>query len=78
MTKVVAVERGHDGRVLHEVGEEFDVDLEDVRFKGSTWFVPVDQKPALKQVDPHARPPGAGPKPGSKTKANVSGVDDIA
>jgi hypothetical protein len=78
MTKVVAVERGHDGRVVREVGEEFDIDLEDARFKGSTWFAEPDKKPALKQVDPNARPPGAGPKPGSKTKANVSGVDDIA
>jgi hypothetical protein len=78
MTKVVAVERGHDGRVVHEVGETFDLDLEDPRFKGSTWFVPVDKAPAAKTVDPNARPPGAGPKPGSAKKSNASGVDDIA
>jgi hypothetical protein len=78
MTKVVALERGHDGRVVQEVGDVFDVDLDDPRFKGVTWFVPVEEAPAPKRVDPNARPAGAGPKPGSGKKSNVSGVDDIA
>ena len=78
MTKVVAIERGHDGRVIREAGEEFDVDFNDKRFVGVTWFVPKEQAPVPKAVDPHARPAGAGPKPGSGKKQNTSGVDDIA
>lgn len=62
--RVVALDRGHDGRVLREAGEEFEVD--DSRLKdGSTWFVPVAKAPKPKQVDPLAPPPGAGPKKGS-------------
>lgn len=66
-TKVVALERGHDGRVLREPGEVFDLDPADARFKGSTWFAPVDKAPkvVVKKPDPKARPLGAGPLPGS-------------
>lgn len=67
LTKVVALERGHDGRVVREPGEVFDVDLSDARYKGTTWFASLDKAPkvAPKKVDPKARPPGAGPLPGS-------------
>lgn len=68
MARVIAVERGHCGLRVREVGEEFNVDLNDPRFKGSTWFTPVEQAPAPKLVDPNAPPPGAGPKKGSRIK----------
>lgn len=76
MTKVVALEKGHDGVDIREQGEEFDVDLDDRRFAGSTWFVPVEQapKPEVKKKGPDPRPPGQGPKPGSKAKD----TDDLA
>lgn len=66
-TKVVALERGHDGRLVREPGEVFMLDTADARFKGSTWFAPVDKAPkvVVKKADPSARPPGAGPLPGS-------------
>ena len=67
MTRVIAVERGHDGRFMREPGEAFDVDLKDPKFKGSTWFVTADKaesKPP-KTADASARPPGVGPVPGS-------------
>lgn len=67
MTKVIAVERGHCGLTVREIGEEFDVDLKDPRFKGSTWFVPSDEAQSPKRVDPNAQPPGAGPKKGSRS-----------
>jgi len=69
-TKVIALERGHDGRILREPGEVFDLDVADPRFKGSTWFAPVDKAPkvVLKKADPKARPPGAGPLPGSAVR----------
>ena len=35
--KVVAVERGHDGRVIREVGDVFEVDEKRLK-DGSTWF----------------------------------------
>jgi hypothetical protein len=72
MTRVVALEKGHDGTEVREQGEEFDVDLDDPRFKGSTWFVPLDKAPKAeaKKKGPDPRPPGAGPKPGSKAKAD--------
>lgn len=78
--RVVAIERGHDGRELREIGEEFDVadDLFEVVKKdnvericvkdGSTWFVPVDEKPAPKPAVRNARPPGQGPARGSDLK----------
>lgn len=69
-TRVIAVQRGHDGAAVREAGEEFTVDVDDPRFKGSTWFVPTDKAPAPKLVDPTAQPPGAGPKRGSKAKAD--------
>lgn len=65
MARVVAVERGHDGRAVREIGEEFDVDTNEARFKGCTWFVPVNKRPPPVEVDPRAQPPGAGPKKGS-------------
>lgn len=70
MARVIAVERGHDGRFVRDIGEEFDVDLNDLRFKGVTWFVPKEQAPVPKRVDPNAQPPGAGPKRGSRVKAD--------
>lgn len=63
--RVVALERGHDGRAVREPGEEFDLDLADPRFKGSNWFAEVGKDPKPKRVDPNAAPPGAGPKKGS-------------
>lgn len=65
MTRVVALERGHDGRAVREKDEEFDLDLEDKRFQGCTWFVSVEKAPAPKKADAKARPPGAGPAKGS-------------
>lgn len=72
MTKVYALQRGHDGRLVRDVGEVFDIDLKDKRFEGSTWFAPVDapevakaRQEKAKKPDPKARPPGAGPLPGS-------------
>lgn len=68
ITQVVALERGHDGRVVREPGEHFSLDIEDARFKGSTWFAPVgspEARPKKAERDPKARPPGAGPIPGS-------------
>jgi hypothetical protein len=64
MARVIAVERGHDGRVLREAGEQFDVP--DERLKdGSNWFVPVDKAPPPKPPTKNPRPPGAGPLKGS-------------
>ena len=63
MVQVIAIERGHDGRQVREVGEKFDVDearLQD----GSTWFKPVEPDDS------------AAPKtPASKSKAKASGAD---
>lgn len=64
--RVIAIERGHDGTQMREVGEEFDVTDERAK-DGSTWFVPVDEAPAPRKHDPKARPPGAGPAKGSRT-----------
>lgn len=72
MARVIATERGHDGTSLREVGEEFDIP--DARLKdGSTWFVLVDKRPAPKAEEPNAQPPGAGPKKGSRAKAEPEG-----
>jgi hypothetical protein len=70
-TKVVALERGHDGINVRDAGEVFMLDTADVRYKGATWFAPVDapaaKKAAVKAVRaPGERPPGAGPIPGSR------------
>lgn len=70
-TLVVATERGHDGRAIRDEGEKFYVDMEDARFKGATWFVPVDKAPPPKPKP--ARPPGAGP-----AKASGATEDGIA
>jgi hypothetical protein len=75
ITEVVALERGHDGRLVRDAGERFSLDLDDKRFNGATWFAPVDS-PAVaeaaakaKQAQrPNARPLGAGPLPGSNAK----------
>lgn len=67
MPRVIAVERGHDGRVLREVGEQFDVT--DERLKdGSTWFVLLKDAPEPKAPLKNQRPPGAGPSRGSAAK----------
>lgn len=78
ITQVVALEAGHDGRLFRVAGETFSVDMEDPRFAKSTWFAPVDSKAAKvvnvkAKPDPKARPPGAGPLPGS---AVVDGADE--
>ena len=66
MARVVATQRGHDGRVVREIGEEFDMPD---GVKGS-WFVPVDNAPPPAPApDPNAQPLGAGPKKGSRAKA---------
>jgi hypothetical protein len=67
MARVIAVERGHDGRVMREPGERFDVP--DARLKdGSTWFVEESKAPAP-AVKPKSKiPPGAGPIKGSAVK----------
>lgn len=76
MTKVVAVLRGHDGRAVREIGDEFEVDTADARFKGSDWFAPVEKAPKPKKADPNERPPGAGPAKGSAPPEITAG--DIA
>jgi hypothetical protein len=70
-TKVVALERGHDGVNVREAGEVFLLDTADARYKGATWFAPVDapaaKKAAVKAaVTPGERPHFAGPIPGSR------------
>ncbi len=72
LTRVYAIKRGHDGRLLREEGEQFDVDLADPKYKGSDWFAPVNSPKAVQaakaakvKTDPKARPPGAGPAKGS-------------
>lgn len=72
--RVIALERGHCGTTTREANEEFDVADERIGkngkpVDGSTWFVPVDQAPESKPVEKNARPPGAGPKAGSKLAA---------
>lgn len=69
MTEVVALEMGHDGVDVRNVGARFHVDLEDPRFKDSTWFVPVDKAPPPKPKTKSDRPPGAGPLKGSAMSA---------
>lgn len=68
VVSVIAKERGHDGAHLREAGERFQLDIADPRFAGSTWFVPADdyKPPVVKSKN--ARPPGAGPAPGSRAK----------
>lgn len=67
MARVIAIDRGHDGSDVREVGEEFDV--ADERLKdGSTWFVEVGKAPKPVPAPKHSRPLGAGPLPGSKAK----------
>lgn len=69
MPRVIAVERGHDGRHIREVGEQFDVPDERMK-EGSTWFVPLkDAPPPPASKAKGARPPGAGPLPGSSAGA---------
>ncbi len=65
ITEVIALETGHDGRVIRNANERFTVDLDDERYKGVTWFVPVEEAPAPKPKPKNAQPPGAGPKKGS-------------
>lgn len=75
ITQVVALEAGHDGRLFRSPGETFSVDMDDPRFVKSTWFAPVNSKAAATvgvkpRVDPKARPPGAGPLPGSNVQVD--------
>jgi hypothetical protein len=81
MTKVTALEKGHDGTEIREAGEVFDVDLTDKRYSTSTWFLPVDQAPQAdpegKKAERNPRPAGQGPKPGSAAKGGAT-VGDIA
>lgn len=64
MARVIATERGHDGRVMREVGEQFDVPAERLK-DGSTWFVEVGKEPAPVPAKKNKLPPGAGPVRGS-------------
>ena len=73
MARVIALEKGHDGVAVREVGEEFDVDLDATKFKGCTWFVEKDKAPTPKAANAKARPPGAGPERGSRAKADAEG-----
>lgn len=73
--RVVALERGHCGRMVREQGDVFEVD--ESRLKdGSKWFAPAD-KAKVKRPDPTARPPGAGPAKGS-APPDITPGDDIA
>lgn len=66
--KVEAIERGHCGRVVREIGDQFDVP--DERLKdGSTWFVPVGQAPEPSPKPVESRPLGSGPTPPSTVNA---------
>lgn len=49
MTKVVALERGHDGRVIREVGEVFDIAVD----PAATWYEVVEPK---REPDPEPEP----------------------
>ena len=40
---VIALAKGHDGFTLRDVGEVFELDIDDPRFFGSTWFEPLDK-----------------------------------
>jgi hypothetical protein len=63
LTQVTAIERGHDGIAVREIGDTFHVDMADPRFKGCSWFVPSAEyvKPVPAK---DTRPPGAGPARG--------------
>jgi len=73
MAKVIALQRGHDGRQIREEGEEFDVP-ESRLTDGSNWFVPANDEAraahrravAAKEKAAKQNPPGAGPRAGSK------------
>ena len=71
MTKVVALEAGHDGVTYRNRGDEFDLDLEDARYKGATWFTPVKTI-----APPQAAEQSAKPAKAPKAKPPVD--DDIA
>lgn len=72
MARVIALQRGHDGRVVREEGEEFEI-ADERLLDGSSWFAAAD--PAVhKRITDEAnkraaknkkQPPGAGPKAGS-------------
>lgn len=69
---VVAIEPGHDGRVYRQAGERFSVDVDDPRFKDSTWFAEPEKVPPPKAKPKEARPPGAGPAKGSAVKEEAA------
>lgn len=75
ITEVVAVESGHDGKHFRHAGSRFHVDLEDPRFKGSSWFVKAGNEPAPKPKATSDVPPGAGPKPGSAPPDEASAAE---
>lgn len=78
LIKVVALRDGHDGRLFRSANEVFSVDSEDPRYKGADWFAPIERAPkvVVKTADPKARPPGAGPLPGSAIKDESEGKPD--
>ena len=59
MARVIAVEKGHDGVAVREVGEEFD-DLDATKFKGCTWFVEKDKAPDTEGCQRQSPPAGRG------------------
>jgi hypothetical protein len=70
--EVIAIARGHCGRMVREEGDRFKVSKERLKEKDA-WFVSVDAfKPRV--VDPKARPIGAGPAPGSNIPVEDSAV----
>jgi hypothetical protein len=72
MPRVIAIQRGHDGAVVREPGEAFEVS--EARLKdGSTWFVPEDKVPEPAPAEANPRPPGAGPLRGSQAVAEDNG-----
>lgn len=76
MTKVVALQAGHDGTEYRNAGEEFTVDLDDPRFKDSSWFEEAGKTRESKPTNKNERPPGAGPVKGSGSKSGAKSEDD--
>lgn len=67
--RVVAIERGHDGRQIREINEEFDVPAERLE-DGSTWFVAAGKAPEPAPPPPtETRPLGSGPTPPATVNA---------
>jgi len=66
MARVVAIDRGHDGSVIREVGDVFDVPDERLN-DGSTWFVAEKLAPKPVTSNPDVVP-GAGPRRNTRPK----------